>query len=108
VSVEFFHGAFGGEWLARLAPDVHADGRVYVVEFQLFEVRAWEPRLYTDAFQSEPAEPEWTGSVRFDGCMNYSHQSGAAAHSCGDDDLRLLAEAFVEVRRRALEMVDGP
>ena len=50
-------------------------------------------------------EPIITGSVKWDGCMNWSTVDGHAAHSCDEEDLKELASWLHKARVMALALL---
>lgn len=96
-----------GAFVVECEADRHADGNVYFVNF-----RAW---LECDADElserrenGKDAEPDVTGSVKWDGCINWQAGVGCMAHGCGPHHADTIAAAFREVYRRGREMLTNP
>lgn len=96
-----------GHSVVECEPDRHADGNVYFVNF-----RAW---LECDADElTERREsgvdtgPDVTGSVKWDGCINWQTDPGCMAHGCGPSHADTVAAMFREVYRQAHGLLTTP
>ena len=57
-----------------------------IVDFEIFEKFVFHNHV-------DP-EPEFSGHVKWDGCMNWQTNNNCMAHFCAEDNLNSMIEAF--------------
>jgi hypothetical protein len=100
-----------GTYAIRWKPGHESGGKLYTVDFAFVEYLYDDgkgSRFYGDDHNTattdiKAAVPIVTGSVKWDGCVNWHAEM--AMHACGEEDFDKLCQALKDAREGAAEFM---